>query len=154
MFRLFQTECSSQTDIQVLRPGKSSIFNLNCISFYCRCQAGTGTCIVDKAHRNQCQACRLKKCLQQGMNKEGRFCHKRLWIFRTPLQLRYLSCPKWTPAEEHGYHKTTIGHGFRFSQWTIFSGIHRGCICGSWCLRTFSVPAVSSWSIYTIRTVC
>lgn len=37
-----------------------------------RCQAGTGTCIVDKAHRNQCQACRLKKCLNKGMNKDGK----------------------------------------------------------------------------------
>ncbi|VDK48545.1 unnamed protein product [Cylicostephanus goldi] len=36
-----------------------------------RCQAGTGSCIVDKAHRNQCQACRLKKCLSKGMNKDG-----------------------------------------------------------------------------------
>ncbi|CAG0888497.1 unnamed protein product [Cyprideis torosa] len=36
-----------------------------------RCQAGTGSCIVDKTHRNQCQACRLKKCIQMGMNKDG-----------------------------------------------------------------------------------
>ncbi|OAD52445.1 Photoreceptor-specific nuclear receptor [Eufriesea mexicana] len=40
-------------------------------NFVLRCQAGTGRCVVDKAHRNQCQACRLKKCMQMGMNKDA-----------------------------------------------------------------------------------
>ena len=38
-----------------------------------RCQAGNGACVIDKAHRNQCQACRLKKCLNMGMNKDGKW---------------------------------------------------------------------------------
>nr|XP_060476980.1 photoreceptor-specific nuclear receptor isoform X1 [Panthera onca] len=36
-----------------------------------RCQVGAGMCPVDKAHRNQCQACWLKKCLQEGMNQDA-----------------------------------------------------------------------------------
>ncbi|CAG0897734.1 unnamed protein product [Darwinula stevensoni] len=36
------------------------------------CKAkGEGLCLVDKTHRNQCRACRLKKCLEAGMNREA-----------------------------------------------------------------------------------
>lgn len=65
------------------------LINLHIISSYFRCQAGTGRCVVDKAHRNQCQACRLKKCLQMGMNKDGELFH---FNFYCLWNLRSINC--------------------------------------------------------------
>ncbi|XP_070212857.1 nuclear receptor subfamily 2 group F member 1-A-like isoform X2 [Littorina saxatilis] len=40
------------------------------LTYSCR---GSRNCPIDQHHRNQCQYCRLKKCLKSGMRREGRF---------------------------------------------------------------------------------
>ena len=40
--------------------------------YTCKAQADAhGRCPIDKTHRNQCRACRLSKCFQANMNKDG-----------------------------------------------------------------------------------
>ena len=40
--------------------------------YTCKAQGiGKGRCPVDKTHRNQCRACRLTKCFDVNMNKDG-----------------------------------------------------------------------------------
>ncbi|XP_037616107.1 COUP transcription factor 2-like isoform X1 [Sebastes umbrosus] len=43
------------------------------LSYTCRANR---TCPVDQHHRNQCQYCRLKKCLKVGMRREGTACRR------------------------------------------------------------------------------
>ncbi|CAI9608308.1 unnamed protein product [Staurois parvus] len=38
------------------------------LTYTCR---GNRDCPIDQHHRNQCQYCRLKKCLKVGMRREG-----------------------------------------------------------------------------------
>lgn len=42
------------------------------LTYTCR---GNRNCPIDQHHRNQCQYCRLKKCLKMGMRREGE-CHE------------------------------------------------------------------------------
>lgn len=41
--------------------------------YVCKNRGGgdEGKCVVDKTHRNQCRACRLKRCIDIGMNKDA-----------------------------------------------------------------------------------
>ncbi|KAJ6215939.1 hypothetical protein RDWZM_010439 [Blomia tropicalis] len=41
-------------------------------SYVCKARGSSANrCLVDKTHRNQCRACRLKRCLKEGMNKDA-----------------------------------------------------------------------------------
>lgn len=36
-----------------------------------RCKSNDNTCVIDKTRRNQCRSCRLRKCLEAGMNRDA-----------------------------------------------------------------------------------
>ena len=42
--------------------------------YTCKAQGeNKGMCPIDKTHRNQCRACRLRRCFDAEMNKDGKF---------------------------------------------------------------------------------
>ena len=58
--------------------------------YTCKAQGDfKGRCPIDKTHRNQCRACRLKKCFDSAMNKDG----KPIIIFEVISERPYLSNP-------------------------------------------------------------
>lgn len=49
-------------------------------TYICKNRSG-GNCPIDKTHRNQCRACRLKKCVQADMNKDGKLLNIHIQIY-------------------------------------------------------------------------
>lgn len=53
--------------------------------YVCKAKSEHG-CMVDKTHRNQCRSCRLAKCIQAGMNKDGKYIYSK----KINIQIKYL----------------------------------------------------------------
>lgn len=57
------------------------LFLRHCLCFSLLCDRNleyvckeNGRCVVDVTRRNQCQACRFRKCLQVNMKRDGKLC--------------------------------------------------------------------------------
>ncbi len=63
-------------------------------SYTCKAQGDSkGRCPIDKTHRNQCRACRLRKCFEAEMNRDGELGRKRLGQMSNSLFLSTFRTP-------------------------------------------------------------
>lgn len=58
------------------------------LTYSCR---GNRNCPIDQHHRNQCQYCRLRKCLKMGMRREGKSSHRFFFITTIDFKSRKLN---------------------------------------------------------------
>ena len=56
--------------------------------YSCKAKA-EGGCMVDKTHRNQCRACRLNKCIEAGMNKDGKHFYFTMQIYNFSIIITF-----------------------------------------------------------------
>jgi len=66
--------------------------------YTCKAQGSArGKCPVDKTHRNQCRACRLRRCLQVDMNTDGKT-RRRLYALHNGLYTSQ-TANEWKPSQ-------------------------------------------------------
>lgn len=93
------------------------------LSYTCR---GNRDCPIDQHHRNQCQYCRLKKCLKVGMRREGKIRSDNLsqCIWSSFRQITFGNKEHHLSASEAHHFRTSLNHASfvftRLLQITLF----------------------------------
>ncbi|NWX58830.1 N2F1A protein, partial [Promerops cafer] len=85
--------------------------HIECVVFFKRsvrrnltytCRANRN-CPIDQHHRNQCQYCRLKKCLKVGMRREGEYFFPTMLSLPSPLGCAGYALTNGDPLNGHCY---------------------------------------------------